>query len=128
VQVLINRKLQINTDTGGTTFTGFNTITIYGQAGNDDLEVAGSVKKSAAFVGSAGNDRMQGGAGNDMLFGNAGNDRLFAGGGDNILIGGAGNDKLYGGAGRDLLIGGDGRDQLFAGAGGDILVGGSTVH
>jgi Ca2+-binding RTX toxin-like protein len=108
VQVSIDRVTQINTATGGTTFTGFNTITIYGQAGNDDLEVAGSIQKNANFFGSGGNDRMKGGAGN------------------NILVGGAGNDLIIGGSGRDILIGGGGDDKLVGGPGGDILIAGFT--
>jgi Ca2+-binding RTX toxin-like protein len=108
VQVLIDGVAQKNTDTGGTTFTGFNSITIYGQAGKDDLEVAGSVKKNTAFFGGGGNDRMKGGGGND------------------ILVGGAGNDLLIAGPGRDILIGGGGHDHLVAGPGGDILIAGST--
>src|SRR5262249_47353629 len=86
VQGMINKKIQINPGTGGKTFTGFNTITIYGQAGNDDLEVTDGVKKNAALFGRDGNDRLKGGAGKDTLFGEAGNDRLYAGGGDNTLI------------------------------------------
>jgi Ca2+-binding RTX toxin-like protein len=108
VQVLIDGVPQINTATGGATFTGFNTITIYGQAGNDNLEVAGSVKKNTAFFGSGGNDRIKGGGGND------------------IMIGGKGNDLIIGGSGRDLQIGGRGNDRLVGGPGGDILIAGYT--
>jgi hypothetical protein len=77
VQVLIDGVPQINTATGGTTFTGFNTITIYGQAGNDNLEVAGSIKKNVAMFGSGGNDRMKGGGGNNILIGGPGNDLII---------------------------------------------------
>jgi Ca2+-binding RTX toxin-like protein len=108
VQVLIDGVPQVNTATGGTTFTGFNTVTIFGQAGNDNLEVAGGVLKNASVFGSGGNDRMKGGAGN------------------NILVGGAGNDQIIGGSGHDILIGGGGNDQLVGGPGGDILIAGST--
>jgi hypothetical protein len=108
VQVLIDGLPQINTATGGTTFTGFNSITIYGQAGNDNLEVAGSVRKNTYIFGGGGNDRMKGGAGN------------------NILVGGAGNDLIIGGTGRDILIGGGGNDRLVGGPGGDILIAGYT--
>jgi Ca2+-binding RTX toxin-like protein len=108
VQVLIDGVPQINMATGGTTFTGFKTITIYGQTGNDNLEVAGSVKKNACIFGGGGNDRIKGGAGN------------------NILVGGPGNDLIIGGSARDIIIGGSGNDRLVGGAGGDILIGGTT--
>jgi hypothetical protein len=91
-------------------FSGFNSITIYGQSGNDDLGVAGTVRKNAC------------------IFGGGGNDRIAGGGGNNILVGGAGNDLILGGQGRDLLIGGGGSDQLVGGPGGDILVGAATAY
>ncbi len=96
VQVLIDGVPQINPDTGGTTFTGFNSITIYGQAGNDNLEVAGSVKKNAYIFGGGGNDRIKGGGGNNILVGGAGNGLMIAGPGRDISIGGGGHDHLVG--------------------------------
>jgi Ca2+-binding RTX toxin-like protein len=143
VKVLINGKVQINSDTGGTTFSGFNTITIYGQAGNDDMEVAGSVKKSAALFGSGGNDRMNGGAGNDTIFGDAGNDfingglgndLIFGGDGSDVIDGDLGNDHIYGqagnntiigGLGKNILVGGDGNDKIIARLGRNIMIGGN---
>ena len=52
-------------------------------------------------------------AGDDYLDGGAGNDKLFGGAGDALLDGGADNDKLFGEAGDDELIGGDGDDKLW---------------
>jgi|GEM_PF-884799 len=52
-------------------------------------------------------------AGDDYLDGGAGNDKLFGGAGDDLLDGGADNDLLYGEAGDDDLIGGDGNDKLW---------------
>jgi predicted outer membrane repeat protein len=91
-------------------FTGFDKIAIYGGAGNDDLEIAEAVKKDACIFGGAGDDRLKGGGGN------------------NILVGGAGDDLIIGGKGRDILIGGAGSDRLVAGAGEDVLIGGSTSY
>jgi Ca2+-binding RTX toxin-like protein len=85
-------------------------IIVFGQAGNDDIQVAGGLSIPA------------------WLFGGDGNDRLKGGGGDNVLVGGDGNDLLIGGRGRDLLIGGGGRDTLVAGPGEDILIGGRTAY
>lgn len=92
------------------TFNGpISRIIVFGQAGDDDIQVAGGLCIPA------------------WLFGGDGNDRLKGGGGDNVLVGGAGNDFLIGGKGRDLLIGGTGADHLVAGPGEDILIGGSTA-
>ena len=55
VKVLINGVSQ-------GTFTGFNRIAIYGQDGNDDLQVDGAVKKDACIYGRGGNDRLRGAA------------------------------------------------------------------
>ncbi len=52
-------------------------------------------------------------AGDDYLDGGAGNDKLYGGAGDDLLDGGADNDLLYGETGDDELIGGDGDDKLW---------------
>jgi PKD domain/RTX calcium-binding nonapeptide repeat (4 copies) len=84
-------------------------LLVYGQAGDDDLAVAGSIANPAWLFGDSGNDRLKGGAG------------------PNVLEGGTGDDILTGGTGRDLLIGGDGVDQLTGTAGDDILIDGLTA-
>jgi Ca2+-binding RTX toxin-like protein len=61
------------------------------------------------------------------LDGGAGNDRLIGGGGPNLVRGGAGNDVVRGRDGRDVLIGGTGADTVRGGRGDDLLVGGSTA-
>jgi hypothetical protein len=81
-------------------------IIAYGQAGDDDIQVAGSINLQAWLYGNAGNDRLKGGAGNSILLGGAGDDNLNGGSGRSILIGGAGEDRLVGGSGDDILIGG----------------------
>ena len=60
--------------------------------------------------------------GNDTLEGGDGDDLLFGMGGDDMLNGGDGNDLLFGGSGNDFLDGGNGADTLYGGAGNDILV------
>ena len=86
------------------------------------------------IIGSAQNDILHGGSGNDTLNGNAGADKLFGEAGDDILNGGndndslnggAGADKLFGDAGNDSLNGGDGNDTLSGGVGDDKLLGGA---
>lgn len=64
------------------------------------------------LTGSAFDDTLTMGAGNNVLQGLAGNDTLDGQGGDDQLFGGAGDDVLRGGAGADLMDGGDGWDTV----------------
>jgi Ca2+-binding RTX toxin-like protein len=102
IEVLINGVSQ-------GTFIPTGRLIVFGQAGNDDIQVAGNIPNAAWLFGGDGNDRLKGGAGN------------------NVLVGGNGNDILIGGSGRNLLIGGDGADQLIGNGGDDILIGGRTA-
>ncbi|MGL6311776.1 immunoglobulin-like domain-containing protein [Aeromonas veronii] len=68
----------------------------------NSLDVAGDTR--------GGNDKLQGGLGDDILFGQGGNDELYGNDGKDILYGGTGSDKLYGGLGNDILTGGEGKD------------------
>jgi len=103
-----------------------NEIRFFGNGGHD-LFVNDTSVRSFAF-GQAGNDRLIGGSGRDLLMGGSGKDRLYGNAGADILVGGSDNDRLYGGGGRDLLIGGLGADTLQGGTGEDILIGGTTDH
>jgi Ca2+-binding RTX toxin-like protein len=91
-------------------FTPTGRIVVFGQAGDDIIQVSGSLSTSAWLYGGAGHDRLKGGSGND------------------VLLGGEGEDLLVGGSGRDLLIGGVGGDRLVGNADDDILIAGSTDH
>jgi len=75
--------------------------------------------ENAITVG--GNDTLNGGAGDDILYGQGGNDTLIGGDGNDILYGGAGDDTLFGDAGDDHLYGGPGDDTLIGGAGDDVF-------
>jgi len=77
--------------------------------------------------GMSGADRLLGGAGGDQLFGGNGRDTLSGGKGNDLLQGGAGNDTLKGGEGGDTLWGGDREDILRGEAGNDRLFGGNGV-
>ena len=72
----------------------------------------------------SGNDDINGGWGNDVLFGGAGRDTVDGNNGADRLLGDAGNDVLNGGLGADTLVGGIGNDRLNGGAGADQLTGG----
>jgi large repetitive protein len=78
----------------------------FGQGGNDDIEVAGSINLSAWLYGGAGIDRLKGAAGLSLLMGGDGNDLLIGGSGRSVLIGGLGADRMLGSSGEDILIGG----------------------
>src|SRR5262249_24597558 len=87
-------------------FAPTSRVVVYGQDGNDNIQVAGGVRLSAWLYGGNGNDRLKGGNGNDFLFGGAGNDTLLGGQGNDVLVGDLGEDRLDGEAGNDVLIAG----------------------
>jgi Ca2+-binding RTX toxin-like protein len=88
-------------------------LIVFGQGGNDLIQVNAAITFHA------------------RLFGQDGNDTLVGGGGHDILVGGAGDDILYGFGGRDLVFGGLGRDFVqgagfsgsAAGDDSDIVIG-----
>jgi Ca2+-binding RTX toxin-like protein len=86
---------------------------VFGNAGNDIMygDTPGGT--------SPGNDTMDGGAGNDLLFGLDGDDSLTGGAGADRLIGGIGDDTLTGDAGSDILEGGPGNDNNQTGGASD---------
>ncbi len=69
------------------------------------------------LAGDLRDNRIDGKAGDDILYGGPG-------GGDDSLIGGTGDDRLYGGIGNDTLEGGPGDDRLWGGPDDDMLDGG----
>lgn len=95
--------------------------------GLGDLSV--TLKNVEAFdiTFGQGNDRVFGGAYDDILRANVGNDEMHGGGGNDFIDGQNGADTLFGDAGNDKLISGfnDGAsDSLYGGAGNDYLEGG----
>jgi Ca2+-binding RTX toxin-like protein len=90
----------------------FGHLLVYGNGGDDGIQLFGNLAVPALLFGGAGNDTFI-------------TDDSIA---NNVLVGGAGNDSLYGGSDRDLLIGGMGADTLRAGHGGAILIGGYTEY
>lgn len=76
-------------------------------------------ERFATGYGSAGAERLPGGAGGDVQAGLAGRDRLSGASGGDRSCGGKGNDTIRGGPGGDLLDGGRGRDVCIGGPGAD---------
>jgi Ca2+-binding RTX toxin-like protein len=93
--------------------------------GNDIVDLSSTRYTSAGI-------KVDGGAGNDVLWGGAGADQLLGGAGNDTLLGAAGNDTLSGGAGADsfLFAAGSGQDTItdFSATDGDKvrLLGGTT--
>ncbi|WP_175389128.1 S-layer family protein, partial [Pseudomonas sp. C2B4] len=78
--------------------------------GSDSANVSISYQDGHTLTGTAGNDTLVAGDGNNILNAGDGNDILTAGNGTNELHGGAGNDLLFSGTGTDWLDGGTGND------------------
>ena len=70
----------------------------------------------------AGNDRLDGRAGDDSLNGMSGHDAIRGNAGDDLISGAKGADALRGGTGDDRLDGGKGRNLLTGGEGDDTFV------
>ncbi|MEQ9379766.1 MAG: calcium-binding protein, partial [Pirellulales bacterium] len=114
---------------------------VYGNLGADSL--LGGLHNDT-INGGLGHDTIGGGAGDDRIFGDdatlsmldgddhidggSENDVVYAGGGDDWVAGNTGDDSLYGQSGNDVLIGNDGDDRLLGDAGQDLLWGGSEVY
>ena len=78
-----------------------------------------------AVSSGTGNDFLQGKEGNDILDAGADNDRVYGGIGEDTISGGTGNDYLNGGNDNDSLDGGEGKDRLYGGDGDDTITGGA---
>lgn len=102
----------------GDEFDG-NRDTVFAGAGDDFVDA--SQATGSIFPGTAGQNRIFGGTGQDELLAGE-RDRLFGGEGDDILdaSAGSGQNRLDGGNGNDELFAGT-SDRLFGGEGDDIL-------
>lgn len=95
---------------------------IFGTSGNDHMETGSA--DDLIFAGD-GNDQVFSGSGNDTVYGGNGNDFLYGADGNDWLFGDAGDDLLVGDRGNDHLNGGDGNDRLWGSTGADVLTGGA---
>ena len=99
---------------------------IYVYDKNDTVTNKANIGMSAD--GGTGNDKLVGGAANDVLDGYSGADKLYGEGGNDTLQDATGDDVHYGGAGNDTMHGGDGNDKLYANAGNDKVYGGAGAE
>lgn len=118
--------------TGNAIITGSNGEDNYfGTALNDALymgtgnDIAHGEAGSDFIMGGDGLDELFGGNGADLLFGEAHADILRGEAGDDFLYGGFGDDTLFGGADNDFLYGDENNDTLDGSTGNDVLIGGS---
>ena len=84
--------------------------------------------RNNTIMGLGGDDKIYGGpgGGDDDLQGGDGNDMLFGGRGDDKLTGGMGDDMLNGGKGADTFAGGPGDDMIYADLADDDIDGGEN--
>ncbi|MGN6133949.1 MAG: hypothetical protein ACTHOU_05575, partial [Aureliella sp.] len=85
---------------------GITQIVVVMCDGNDQVQVAGNITTPTILDGGDGDDKLNGGAGNNIIIGGDGADELLGGSGRDLLIGGVGSDNLTGNSGEDLLIAG----------------------
>ncbi|UVM03320.1 peroxidase family protein [Pseudomonas laurylsulfatiphila] len=125
----------VGPDTNYLQYTGEDHVVMGGTAGNDII-ISGDGDDT--LYGDGGNDRLEGGAGNDAVLGGDGDDIISDSFGDNRLEGNAGNDVIVVGsmlAAGNLVLGGDGQDFIitteditttFGGQGDDFILGAKT--
>jgi Ca2+-binding RTX toxin-like protein len=101
----------------------------YLRGGNGWDKVDGGADDDIIEAGNGG-DRSFGGDGDDLIFTNAynrnafysGEDKVWGGAGNDVIIGDDGVDIIYGGAQHDLIIGGGGADKLNGQWGNDYII------
>lgn len=103
--------------------------TFYGGEGDDVLRAI-SVSESSRhfFYGGAGNDRLIGGGGRDVLDGGTGDDTIIGTAGRNRIYGGHGNDEIIDGDGSSVVHTGPGRNRVQLGGGNDTVHAGTGIN
>ena len=84
-------------------------------------------EKADRITGTAGNDIICAGGGNDLVNGLGGDDVIYGGNGNDRINAGAGADDVYGDAGSDSIDGGVGKDDISGGLGSDTITGGTEA-
>jgi arylsulfatase A-like enzyme len=103
--------------------------TFHGGDGDDRLQAI-SVSQSSRhfFYGGAGNDRLVGGGGRDMLDGGTGDDTIIGTAARNQIFAGHGNDEVIDGDGSSVVHTGPGRNRIRLGEGNDTVHAGTGVN
>ncbi|GEO13546.1 hypothetical protein [Microvirga aerophila] len=107
-QLLVDNSFKLDHEQASTHTVTVRVRDTAGHVVDENYTVTVADWVSEVTTGTAGNDVIKGGYGNDRLSGKAGNDCLF---------GGVGHDTLRGEAGNDIVGGGEGRDQLYGSRG-----------
>ncbi|MCB1327946.1 MAG: hypothetical protein KDK28_00070 [Maritimibacter sp.] len=97
-----------------------------GHDGDDNIEAG---RGNDIIWGDDDEDRLYGEDGNDTIRGGRDDDRIYGGDGDDLLYGERGDDRIFGDTtatsdnGNDTIYGGDGEDRIIAGRGNDYVKG-----
>ncbi|HWE10892.1 MAG TPA: hypothetical protein VG325_16195 [Solirubrobacteraceae bacterium] len=92
--------------------------------GNREVLIGGATHDElGAYIGIRG-ARISGGGGPDLIHGMGLDQRLSGGAGNDMIYGGPGADTIYGGPGADTINGGSGSDTIYGGLGNDTINGG----
>ena len=121
-----------STDNNGLNSSG-SAYVIYGHRADTAVTRVGTAlnntinggKGDDSISGLSGNDTLIGWEGDDTIDGGDGNDTVIGGDDDDMITSGSGRDMIDGGEGNDVISGGSGRDTIIAGAGEDAIDGGS---
>ncbi len=80
------------------------------------------------IFGTAGNDKINGGNGNDLIFGLEGNDTIDGGNGKDCIVTGNGNNHVNGGNQNDVIVAGNGNNTIDGGNGSDTIKVGNGIN
>lgn len=100
---------------------------VFGIISPDIPAACEGIKFTRTIYGTAGNDRLQGTVGNDLIIAFEGNDIIDGGVGNDCIVAGSGNDTVDGGVGNDIIDAGEGVDTVRAGVGNDQVTGGADA-
>lgn len=111
-------------------FGGLEETLLIDVLANDIDRIDGKAGNDLIYAGF-GEDVVAGRTGDDTIYGGPGNDLILGHRGDDTIYGGLSNDRLWGGGGDDTIWGGAERDEVYGEADSDILYGNDgpdTIH
>src|SRR5690606_30981993 len=119
-----NLTVQVTSTEASGGFTASTSTLVTLKAAYTTVDI--TTTESGNYSGSAANEYIQGGAGDNTINGGRGNNIIYGGAGNDTLSTGGGSDLIYGGSGNDTITSGSGTDRLSGGAGNDSLTGGNV--